>query len=325
MLQVGVGSVGRRRLAILGARPSVNVVGAVDLDPSAASHVGDVPWLGADLHDALAKTQPDVVIVSTPHGAHLQQVTAALQAGAHVLCEKPLGLGAEEVRALADLAGRLGKRLAMARNHLHLPSVAAALALIAEDKIGAVTHIDAQVGHGRGADLSPWHRSQANAGGGCLRDNGAHGLLICEAVWAAQSDTAVTARAIRSAALPGSDVDGEFVGQVTSGGGRTLALHTSWQFTDGYRFRVHIQGQGGEIRIAGPVGVRWRADGGDWQEVSVVDAGPMASWQKDTDDFLRWVTRGDGPAGASLAAGVWSASVTDALYRSAQSGEPVAL
>ena len=324
VLQVGVGSVGRRRLQILGDLPGVVVSGAVDTAPNAraaAQRLG-APWVGADLAEGLRQTQPNVVIVSTPHALHQHQVAAALAAGAHVLCEKPLGVNAAVVRELAALAAGAERRLAMSRNHLHLPSVSAALALVRSGQIGTIGDVATQVGHDRGASLTPWHRSAALSGGGCLRDNGAHALLIGHELWALADDAASVAHTEHSESVEDGDVDADVVATLKSVSGRTLRLHVSWRFTDGYRFVVHIQGDRGELKIDGPVGLRHRNLGSPWRELAVDDLGPMTSWRRDTTDFLTFVTTGAGPAAHSAAAALWTAEATDALYRSATSAAP---
>lgn len=327
VLQVGVGGAGRRRLELLSALPEVEVVAAVD--PSAQGRADararGVDDAREDFDAALAQARPDAVVVSTPHGLHTAQVAASLASGAHVLCEKPMGVSAAGVRALRDSAAAAGLHLAMARNHLHLPSVAHGLALVTSNGIGAVRDMCVEIGHGRGAQLTAWHHSAALAGGGCLRDNGAHGLLLTHALWRALGDRPERARTLQYVPLEDGGVDAEVEAEVISAAGRKLGLKASWRLAQGYRFAVRVTGAEGALEIDGPVGLRWRRGDAPWQAVTLADAGPMESWRRDTVDFFDLLGSGAGPAADSLDAALWSAEVTDALYRSARTGQSEAV
>src|SRR3954447_9203684 len=61
--------------------------------------------------ELLADESVDAVYVASPHALHVAQVTAALEAGKHVLCEKPITLRASDAEELFDLAGRRGRLL----------------------------------------------------------------------------------------------------------------------------------------------------------------------------------------------------------------------
>ena len=86
-----------------------------------------------DLDEMLALEQPDAVFVLTPRALHAPAVRAALSAGAHVFCEKPLATTAEEAVALADLAERTGRILMVDFNRRYAPSYVAARAAFGID------------------------------------------------------------------------------------------------------------------------------------------------------------------------------------------------
>ena len=83
-----------------------------------------------DYADALTWDEVDAVIVATPHADHYEQVRLALEAGKHVLCEKPLTIRPEQARLLALRADELRLRLATGLNHRFYPPVRDALALV---------------------------------------------------------------------------------------------------------------------------------------------------------------------------------------------------
>ena len=93
---IGVGGNAAGHLRRFLAMPEVDVVGLADPSDAAIStarsgltDLNEVPAY-SDWRDLLAATDPDVVLVSTPHTLHHEHVMGALNAGAHVLCEKPL-------------------------------------------------------------------------------------------------------------------------------------------------------------------------------------------------------------------------------------------
>lgn len=99
-------------------RPAgVEFCAAVDPYASKAAAYARVRALGIPVYDTLeqcfARHRAELVIISTPVHLHQQQVMAALQNGAHVLCEKPLAPTVQAVKALAQAAGQAGRMLAV--------------------------------------------------------------------------------------------------------------------------------------------------------------------------------------------------------------------
>src|SRR5579883_396813 len=90
-LLVGVGDIGTKRVlpAIL-AEPRSRLAGVVTRDPGKAARYGVPGW--PDLETALAECDAAAVYIATPVFLHAEQAIAALRAGRHVLCEKPMAL-----------------------------------------------------------------------------------------------------------------------------------------------------------------------------------------------------------------------------------------
>ncbi|WGF89251.1 aldo/keto reductase [Marinivivus vitaminiproducens] len=116
----------------------------------------------------LADPDIDAVYVATPHPTHLEHGLAALRAGKHVLCEKPMGVSAVEAMVLIDEARRAGLFLAEAFMYRLHPQTARVAGLVAEGRIGDVRLIQASFGFRKPFDAG--HRLYANdqAGGGIL-------------------------------------------------------------------------------------------------------------------------------------------------------------
>ena len=130
--------------------------------------------------EVIARDDIDVVDICTPGGSHHEIAVAALEAGKHVLCEKPLANTVHEARAMADAAAKAsvdGVRSMVGFNYRRVPALAHARNLIADGVIGEVRHV-------RAVYLQDWivdpdfplvWRLQADlAGSGSLGDIGAH-------------------------------------------------------------------------------------------------------------------------------------------------------
>jgi predicted dehydrogenase len=129
-----------------------------------------------DYREMLAKETLDLVSVVTPPQLHKAMTLAALQAGAHVLCEKPMALDVAEAQAMCE-AARHAKRIGMINHEFrYQPWRAYAKTLIDEGYIGRPYHINVfQLANFRGDPLRPWNWwSNAAQGGGMLGAIGSH-------------------------------------------------------------------------------------------------------------------------------------------------------
>src|SRR5438874_1886839 len=91
-----------------------------------------IPVASTDWRATLAEVRPEIVAVGTPGGTHLEMVSAALEAGCHVLCDKPLATVAGEARALYEKARDAGVKTAYAASYRYQPA-----ALLAQELVGA--------------------------------------------------------------------------------------------------------------------------------------------------------------------------------------------
>lgn len=147
VLQVGCGGISRLWLDALRGADDAAFVGFVDLDPEraheAARHCGSSAPVGSDLREMLARTRPDVVFDCTVPEAHQDVALASLEAGCHVLCEKPLADTLASARAVVAAAEARGRTLAVMQNRRYDPNLRALRAFLAEGHIGRVTTLHA--------------------------------------------------------------------------------------------------------------------------------------------------------------------------------------
>lgn len=141
-----------------------------------ASELG-VAWHTTSWQDLLARPDVDLVSIVTPPGLHKAIAVAALEAGKHVLCEKPTALNVAEAEAMLAAAAAHPSQLALIDHELRfLPALRLALDLIAQGAIGAVRHAEIRaISSSRSDPRRPWSWwSDASQGGGILGAIGSH-------------------------------------------------------------------------------------------------------------------------------------------------------
>src|SRR5690349_2301804 len=112
--------------------PTVQVVGVTDVNQDLAEQRAEELGCPAfpDYRTMLADARPDVVVIMTPHPFHAEIAIAALEAGCHVLCEKPMAVHIGEADAMIAAAERAGRLLAVSLQFRHRPEIVAAKRLI---------------------------------------------------------------------------------------------------------------------------------------------------------------------------------------------------
>lgn len=139
-------------------------------------------WASAetDWKALLRRDDIQVIDICTPGDSHAEIAIAALDAGKHVLCEKPLANTVAEAEAMADAAARAatrGIRSMVGFNYRRVPAVALARQLVAAGRLGTIRHVRAQYLQDWIVDPDfplVWRLEKDKAGSGALGDIGAH-------------------------------------------------------------------------------------------------------------------------------------------------------
>jgi predicted dehydrogenase len=170
---VGCGLVGHKRAAALGRD---RLVACFDLDVRATESLVDrFGGLVCRSLDELLALQLDVVIVAVPHDQLAEHACRALGASAHVLVEKPAGIGVDDVGRIVRAAEAARRRVKVGFNHRFHPGTARAIAEAQSERFGPVLHMRARYGHGgRVGYEQEWRACRAISGGGELVDQGMH-------------------------------------------------------------------------------------------------------------------------------------------------------
>ena len=199
-----------------------------------------------DLEVGLESGGVDAVVIATPHGDHAGAVRRSLEAGKHVLCEKPLAIRSEEARALATLADERRLKLATGLNHRFYPPVRDALALVSHWSIGRVESVRAEIGHLASPEfLKSWHTEVARSGGGTLMDNGPH---ACDLIRRFLGEVVLAKGFVRQDVQLPAGCETEAHGLFRNHDDAVAELHASWKLRSGY-LTVEVRGSEGHLRV----------------------------------------------------------------------------
>ena len=252
---LGPGSIARRFVSQLPSCPGASLVAIGSSDPQRAARFAteqtpDLTVRTGSYDEILADEDVDAVYLSTVHTTHPSLAIAALEAGKHVLCEKPLAANHASVMAMAEVARRTGRVLLEAYMYRFHPQTRTVLELIGDGVVGEVQHVDAsfsfRAGEQTGRLFDP-----ATAGGGIL-DVGGYPVSYARAILGAASGrpalepTAVTARGT----LGPTGIDEWAVADLTFPGGATASVRTGVKMADPTTVTVH--GSRGTLHLSDP-------------------------------------------------------------------------
>lgn len=297
---VGAGWIARAALA-----PAVHAADGAVLqavaarDPARAAALGPVGRVYDDYAGVVSDPSVDAVYVALHNDAHLPWVLAALAAGKHVLCEKPLGMSATEVEqmvAAAEAADRLLVEATWSRWH---PRTRRAQALLRSGALGTVRTVDAGfVFDGVAPDN---YRLRPEHGGGALYDLGAYALGA--PLWVVPDEEPVVVSAHADLAPTGVDLTMVATLQM---GGATASVRCSVAEAD--RQWIVVEGDGGRLVLADPAFTsRWQTSTMSVRDVAgerVEEFGPVDPYQVMVEEVGR-ALRGD--------AGAWILPLTESL------------
>lgn len=173
---LGAGSIGQKH-ALAAKAAGAHVGYVIDADQQRAKSLADE--IGAahatDAATALGDPAVDAVVVCVPNCFHKDLAIEALQAGRHVLLEKPMALNESECQEVNDVAEATGRVLQLAFVHRYTGVGQVAKQVVAAGTLGEVYHTKAHLHFRRGVPgLGKWFTNKRLSGGGALIDVGVH-------------------------------------------------------------------------------------------------------------------------------------------------------
>ena len=176
---IGAGGIARAHMRYYQDMDDVEMVAVADVVLERARDCCEeyeIPQAYADYAEMLHQAEPDAVSVGTPNNLHAPCTIAALDAGAHVLVEKPLAMNAREGQKMLDAAEKNGKKLIIGFQNRYEPKTQLIKKLVDDGELGAVLYARVQALRRRGIPNWGVFGRKDLQGGGPLIDIGVHML-----------------------------------------------------------------------------------------------------------------------------------------------------
>ena len=309
--------IGAKRAA---AAAGHEIVVVCDRDPARAEHLAQKTKArpATDWREAVA-AEVDAVIVATTHDQLAAISLGALEAGRHVLVEKPAGRALSEVQAIAEGAKGYRRIVKVGFNHRFHPALQKAREIVDAGALGPLMFIRARYGHGgRVGYEKEWRAQPEISGGGELIDQGSH--LIDLSRWFL-GDLTVDYAAVPTLFWNMPADDNCFLA-LRSGAGQIAWLHASWtEWKNTFSFEIFgrdgklvVDGLGGSYGLERLTLYRMLPQMGPPEMTSFEFPGEDQSWRAEFDDFAAAVSEARRPCG-DISDAVANMTIVDEIYR----------
>lgn len=341
---IGAGAIAHTHASHVKKIPGVELVAAADVSEPGLKKFKDAfatVRTYSDYKEMLKKeTDIDAVSVCTPNGLHAPNAIAALEAGRHVLVEKPMAMNAREAQSMHDAAKRAGKQLIIGFQYRFSPTAQLIHQQIASGQFGRIMYVRCQALRRRGIPNWGVFGRKELQGGGPMIDIGVHVLEMAHYAIGAPKPVSATGNCWTYHGNKPSDVHSVWpnwdwktynvedlaVGMIRFDNGAMLSIEAS--------FVAHIEKDVFNFEVMGETGgANWDArqlfkdqDGymmnispgfvptGDWPGM----------WEKKMQHFVD-VCRDGKPCHAPAEHGVMVQKMLDGVYASAAAGREVAI
>lgn len=338
---IGAGSIGALRASALQKAENSSLIAVFDLDEGRAKQAAPGARLHATPEALIGDPEVEAVIVSTPPQFHEPLAVAAVEAGKHVLVEKPMAATPEACQHMVDAAAKAGRLLTVGFNHRYFPALKLVRDVIASGDLGTLSHVRAYAGHmGLQEFKAPWMYDAEVMGGGALFDNGIHILDLCRYLMG-------DFREVYGHALNGvwnlGGAEDNAMALFRNEAGVACSLHASWTEWKGYRFHIEAYGDRGMARAyyapSMATVIRMDKPGGErkierhFYPMNILKE-KFRGWQTTTvqalleelDDFVAMANGGKGTGRNALGVdGLRSIQVAKAVYESGKAGKAIVL
>ncbi len=297
----------------------------------------------------------DAIVISLPNSLHYPCSLKALQAGKHVLCEKPPTMNAAQMRTLHEEAQKRGLLYYFGRQMRFSPAMQTAKRIVAERRLGEIYFAETFWVRSRGTPtgLDGWFTERSKAGGGVVIDLGIHAIDAAWYLMGTPQPRAISAQTYQKfpqlVKNKTFDVEDNAYGMIRFENGATLLFKTSWaaNLTDDIPlspqrgrslFSTTTYGPKGSLKVTDvfnvdsstcPSALSFFED----QDGAVVkrpievenlrgDALRAYEFSEQDRNFLLAI-RGDEPAVNSSSQAIQLMEILDAIYRSSQLGKEV--
>ena len=338
---IGAGGIARTHMGYLKKFEGVEIVAAADIAPPMLEKVKSefsVPHVYADYKEMLRKHPDlDAVSVCTPNGLHAEDSIAALNAGMHVLVEKPMAMNAKQAQQMVDAAKKNGKVLIVGFQHRFEPRSKVIREQVKSGEFGKIMYVRAQALRRRGIPSWGVFGQKEKQGGGPMIDIGVHILETAHSmigsprpISAVGSTFTYLGNKCPGAACPWGPWDWQTytvedlaVGQIRFENGTVLAIESS--------FAAHIEKDIWNVTILGEkAGASWENTeiytdlNGYMVNVKPQHIGKWDNFEYKMKHFVE-VCQGKRENECPAEHGLMVQKMLDAVYASAEAGKEVVI
>jgi predicted dehydrogenase len=318
---LGTAQINRRLIPAMRAARRSSVAAVASRDRARAdTYAGEwqIPVAHGSYDGLIRDPGVDAIYISLPNTLHVEWTLRALDAGKHVLCEKPLALTPDDVDRVAAVSRARGCVVAEAFMYRHEPLIARVLELVASGELGSIRTISSgfSFARARADDI----RLNASLGGGSLWDIGCYPVSAVRLVAGTEP-----IEAFGWATTGPTGVDESFTGLMRFPKDLVASVHSD--FGAAHRTWLEISGVEGVLRVNDLFRPSPRHDiylrRGDGVRQVSVEGSPLL-FVRQIEDLIAAALDGR-PTAVSLQESRGNAAALAALYRAARDGQPVQL
>lgn len=315
---VGCGKFGTKRIeASRQAGEVIDLRAVVDVNPQRAATAGARFGVRhtTDLAAVLEDPQVEAVIIAVPNSLHAPLAVQALDAGKHVMVEKPLATKPKEAEQIVKAALRNDRFVKTASNHRFFPTVIQAYDWYAQGLIGEALSFRGAIGNNGSLTRDSWFWKKEIAGGGTMIDNACHLLDIARMFMGGFS---MCLGQVANLYWKQAEVEDYATGIFVTERGRQALITSSWTQWTGY-FYFEIWGEEGYIFVDSRGNDRVTIGDNRNSVVRTYDFGdvPISSHRDELQYFAECVRTGQQPVPSALD-GREVIKMIDGVYRSTE-------
>ncbi len=207
---IGAGAIAHHHEQAIAALPQACLVAVADPQIERARDIAGKHGATAysDYHELFGAHDIDAAAILTPHAQHAQHAVDAMEAGSHVVIEKPTAVSMEQLRDIADVSRATEKMVRICHGMRYSPLIQCVRRMIDEEKLGtllATQRSDSRIYFW--PDRAAWSLKHELAGGGILINTGMHRL---DAIFQATGSPFVAVKGRIGAPGPNADVEGDY-------------------------------------------------------------------------------------------------------------------
>ncbi len=319
---LGCGGMAGAHARRLKSNPDARIVALADvnqgcLQPFVERHLADYdpkPALYADAARMYAEARPDAVVIVTPHTLHYDHGVQALEAGCHVLMEKPMVTDSDQAHRLAEVVERAGKVFVIGYNTPCTPEFRYLRDLVRTRELGRLETVTGWLSQNwKRGTAGSWRQDPALSGGGQMYDSGAH--LFNSLVWTVEQPVESVFAFVDNLGAP-VDINGTANIRFQDGTLATITISGNCP-SDGAG--MYLTFDGGRVEVDG-----WS---GSWIKVWKAGVGQIkyppiqGTAQAPNENFIDAIL-GRAEPQTSVRNGIIQSELMDAIYESARTGQP---